>query len=416
MYGIAVVLSGLFCFMPDKFILDSQPLQYLPNFLVPGPYYWMFTVFFLLAAAYFFVILALHYRKAESLERTRLKYFFLSFGFAYVIGSLQFLPVFGIDFNLLPTALIGLYTIPLAYGLLKYDLIEIHVVAKNAFKYFMLVVCVGLATFGMNVLNNYLIQHFQGFPFWPIPFFSGIIILLAGTLIWKEIRQVDVLKYEFINNISHKFRTPLTHIRWLAEEIRESNDTTERAKYVDQIQFASMRLFELTNAVIDVSRDESDLYLYRFVPVRINEMLRELFTTHDDIIDRKKLHMDFDVPEDLPTIQADKTRVQFALQIIFENSLIYTPEQGKINIKARQIGGEVVINFKDNGIGIAEGDAERIFSKFYRSATARHTDTEGMGIGLYMARNIIERHRGKIWVKSEGDGKGSEFTITLPIE
>jgi signal transduction histidine kinase len=120
--------------------------------------------------------------------------------------------------------------------------------------------------------------------------------------------------------------------------------------------------------------------------------------------------------DNLPTIQADKTRIQFALQIIFENSLIYTPETGKINIKARQVGGEVVVTIRDNGIGISLDDIPRIFSRFYRATNARHTDTEGMGIGLYMAKNIIEKHRGKIWANSLGEGKGSEFTITLPID
>lgn len=416
MYGMALALTGALILRPELFVLDSRPEQYLPNFLVAGPYYWMFAVFFLTACAYFFIVLGLNYKRFNAVDKNRLNYFFLSFGFAYVVGSLQFLPVFGMHVSLLPTALVGLYNIPLAYGLLKYDLLDLHVVARHAMMYFLLVCLVGFATSGISILNNYLVQEFPGFPSWPIPFFSGIIILLTGTLIWKQIRQVDVLKYEFINNISHKFRTPLTHIRWLAEELRQSNNAETRGKIVDQIQYASLRLFELTNAVIDVSEDENTMYLYRFMPVRINEILKDLFTAHDDLIERKGLDVDFDVPDDLPTIQADKTRVQFALQILFENSLIYTADKGKIKIKARQVGGDVVISFKDNGIGISLADVNRIFSKFYRSNMARRTDTEGMGIGLYMAKDIIEKHRGKVWAESAGEGKGSEFTVTLPVE
>ncbi len=415
MYSGAILLTSALMARPDLFVLDSRPEQYLPNFLVPGPYYWMFAVFFLVGAAYFFIVLGHNYSRFSAIDRNRLNYFFLSFGFAYVIGSLQFLPVFGIHFNLLPSALVGLYNIPLAYGLLKYDLLDLHVVARHAMMYFVLVCFVGFATSGVSLLNNYLVQNFGGFPVWPIPFFSGILILLTGTLVWKQIRQVDVLKYEFINNISHKFRTPLTHIRWLAEELRESNKAEVRGRLVDQIQYASLRLFELTNAVIDASEDGNNLYLYRFVPVRINEVLKDLFTAHDDLIERKKVKVHFDVPDDLPTIQADRTRVQFALQIIFENSLIYTPEDGKIGIKARQVGGEVLVTFTDNGIGISPADVSHIFSKFYRSNLARRTDTEGMGIGLYMAKNIIEKHRGKVWAESDGEGKGSMFTVTLPV-
>ncbi len=415
-YSLAVLLSTWLIWKPHLFLLNSAPAQFLPNFLVPGPYYWVFAVYFLIAAAYLFLALGKDYNKMDTIDKNRLNYFFVSFGFAYVIGSLFFLPIFGIQISLLPTAFIGLYTIPLAYGLLKYDLLDLHVVARNALLYFILVSVVGFATAGINVLNNFLIQHFNGFPFWPIPFFSGIVILVVGMIIWRQIRQVDVLKYEFINNISHKFRTPLTHIRWLAEELRDLESLSERNKAVDQIQYASLRLFELTSAVIDVSKDENDLYLYRFTPVHIDEILRDLFTTHDDLIERKKLKVDMDIPNNLPTVQADKTRIQFAIQIIFENALIYTPENGLVSVKARQVGGEVLITFKDDGIGISVDDISRIFSKFYRATNARHTDTEGMGIGLYMAKNIIEKHRGKIWAHSNGEDKGAEFTISLPIE
>lgn len=416
MYIFAFALMLLTIARPELLIAGVKPVQFFPFFLVPGPYYWTIAVFFLGSAAYFFAALGIGYHKLEQLDKSRLNYFYLSFGYAYVVGSLFFLPIFGMNISMLPTALIGLYTIPLAYGLLKYDLVNLHVVARHALMYFILVSLVGFSTAGINVLNNYLIHLYSGFPFWPIPFFSGIIILLVGTLVWKQLRQADILKYEFINNVSHKFRTPLTHIRWLAEELREDTSQEMRNKSVDQIQYASLRLFELTNAVIDVSKDENDLYLYRFMPVRVEEILKDLFTSHDDLIERKKLDIAFEMDDNLPTIQADKTRVQFALQIIFENSLIYTPEGGQIKIKARQVGGEVVITIRDNGIGISLDDIPRIFSKFYRATNARHTDTEGMGIGLYMAKNIIEKHRGKIWANSLGEGKGSEFTITLPID
>jgi hypothetical protein len=264
MYLFAFILAGITLFRPELLIAGVEPVQFFPNFLVPGPYYWTLAVFFLGSAAYFFSALGIGYHKLDQLDKSRLNYFYLSFGFAYVIGSMLFLPIFGLNVTMLPTALIGLYTVPLAYGLLRYDLVNLHVVARHALLYFILVSLVGFSTAGINVLNNYLIQHYNGFPFWPIPFFSGIIILLVGTLIWKQLRQADILKYEFINNVSHKFRTPLTHIRWLAEELRENSDQEMRNKAVDQIQYASLRLFELTNAVIDVSKDSCQLELNLF--------------------------------------------------------------------------------------------------------------------------------------------------------
>lgn len=416
LYTTATVLAFWIIKMPSHFALPSMPNQFFPNFLVSGQYYFVILMFFIIAVVYFFSVLIFRYSSLDAIDKKRMNYFLISFGFAYLLGSLFFLPVFGIPLNMIPTAFIGLYVIPLAYGFLKYDLLELHIVARNAIGYFTLLLTVGLATTGINILNNYLIWVFPNFPFWPIPFFSGILILGIGILIWKQIRQVDILKYEFINNISHKFRTPLTHIRWIAEELRDMNDESMRNKLVDQIQFASLRLFELTSTVIDVSHNENDVYLYRFVPVHIDNVLKDLVASHGDLIEHKQMRVIFDVPDNFPSVQADKTRITFALQIVFENALIYTPEVGSISIKIRQIGNEILIQIKDSGIGILEGDIERIFSKFYRSASARRTDTEGMGISLYMAKNIIEKHKGSIWVKSEGDLKGTEFTVSLPIK
>ncbi len=415
-YSGAAALILFFTFVPHAYMLLPVPKVYLKNFYVPGDFYWLFMLFFFGVVVYFFSVLGLMYKKASPADKNRLKYFFVAFGWAYLMSIPIFLNMYNINvIDMMYTSLIGLYAVPLAYGVFKYDLISINIAARNALIYAFYTIFVGTAIVAVNIFNNYLSHQYANFPLWLLPMLSGLMVVLVGWVVWQQIREADLLKYEFINNISHKFRTPLTHIRWLAEDLRDTQVQEERNKAVEQIQFASMRLFELTNIVIDASQTTNDIYLYHFTSTNLEEIIREIDKAHLDQIEHKKLKVNIDIGPDVPKVKADKTRIQFAFQILFENAIIYTLEGGEIDIKVRQIGGEVIVSFRDNGIGVSEDDIPHVFSKFYRSQEARHTDTEGMGIGLFMAKNIVEKHNGRIWVESRGDSQGATFSIALPI-
>lgn len=417
MYAVGIALILFFAMDTTNFVVYSESYLYLPSYFVPGPYYWVYLSYFSIVVLYFLFSIARLYRRAEPSEKNRLKYFLVAFGWAYGVAGIIFATVYGvIETNPLYIASIGLYSIPLAYGVFKYDIIDIHVAARNALIYAFYSLFIGITIVFVNIFNNYLTFKYDGFPLWLLPLLSGLSVVIVSLFVWKQIREADLLKYEFINNISHKFRTPLTHIRWLAEDLREMTDLEERNKAVQQIQFASMRLFELTNIVIDASQNNNDLYLYHFSSIDVADIFKEISNSHSDQIEHKLLKVHVDVGPNVVKVKADKTRLQFAIQIMYENALIYTPEGGTIEIKIRQIGGEVIISIKDSGIGISEEDIPHVFSKFYRSQNARHADTEGMGIGLFMAKNIVEKHNGRIWVESYGENKGSTFSVALPIE
>ena len=416
-YGAAFLLFIFFITNIDRYLAISAPNVYLPNFYVRGSFYELFISFFFIVVVYFFSVIFAWYPKAEPGEKNRIKYFFVAFGWAYFVSVVIFSMLYGQNsIDPIYTSLIGLYMIPLAYGVFKYDLLEIHIAAKNTILYVFYTSFVAVSIVVVNLVNNYLLVKYHGFPLWLLPTLSGLFIVIIGWFVWRQIRLADILKYEFINNISHKFRTPLTHIRWLAEDLRSDMSQVERDKAVEQIQFASMRLFELTNIVIDVSETTNDLYLYHFSNFNLQDVVDEIYRAHKDQIERKQLNVHIDFGPDVPQIKADKTRLQFALQILFENAFIYTPEKGDVVLKVRQIGGELIISLRDSGIGIGEEDIERVFSKFYRTQSARHTDTEGMGIGLFMAKKIVEKHNGRIWAESKGEGQGTTFSVALPIQ
>jgi histidine kinase len=197
------------------------------------------------------------------------------------------------------------------------------------------------------------------------------------------------------------------------------NDPHERDKAAAQIDFASMRLFELTNAVINASRDVNTS-LYRFSDVSLKNLLADIQKAHVDQVMAKELQVqvqfDSTVPETLE-IQADNARLRFALQILYENALMYTHRGGSVLVYASIDAGanELIIQFTDDGIGIKESDLPHVFSRFFRATNARRMDTEGMGLGLYIAKDIIEKHGGRIWAESGGENKGSKFTVALTL-
>jgi signal transduction histidine kinase len=173
-----------------------------------------------------------------------------------------------------------------------------------------------------------------------------------------------------------------------------------------------------TNIVIDVAEDAEIDYPFRSTLFSLLEVTKNLVQTHDDQLKKKHLSVQISGGENIPQINADKTRLQFVMQIIFENAIIYTPQNGKIEIKIHfnNEKKEFIFSVSDSGIGINSNDLPKLFSKFYRTVSARHTDTEGMGIGLYMAKKIIINHNGRIWAESDGEGNGSTFFFAIPLK
>lgn len=310
----------------------------------------------------------------------------------------------------------GIHGIILAYAILNYKLLDLHIVAVRAVNFSVFTSIVGLLIVGVNWFNEYAIKNIVDFPNWLIPLLSGIGVVIVGFVTMKKLREADLLKYEFINNISHKFRTPLTHIRWMSEELRDEPDLKIRNREFEQIQYATMRLFELTNIVMDVAKNSEVESIYNITPFDINEVIKNMIEAHNDQISRKHLVVHTNYEPNLPLINADKTRLQFAIQILLENSIVYTPEGGRIDISVRMdhTTNSFVFFIKDSGIGIGRDDIPKLFEKFFRTANARLADTEGMGIGLFMARKIIQRHNGNITVDSGGQDKGASFTFTIP--
>ena len=415
-YLVAGAFALFFFFNPDLFLLPSAPQLYLPNFFVTGPLYSVQDTFFIIVLLYLLVQMILAYHHADEQMRNRLKYFIAGLVYGYVVALVPEFLLYGIPVDPFVTSLTGLYTIPFAYAILKYDVIDINVIAKRALIYGLGTAGITLVVLFIGYANDTVAQIIPGFPEWLLPLVSGIIGVLVGVFIWKKIQEVDYLKFQFVDVVTHKFRTPLTHIKWSAEVLRSETDPQGRADAVAAIEDANVRLFEMTNSLVGLSHNDDSQYQYVFTSEHMSDLVNETLAAIETQAKAKKIAIRMRIADGLPAVLIDRKRVQFVMQMIVENALIYSSEGSTVEITAEQHKTFVYFSVRDSGIGISKEDMGHLFSRFFRAANAAEQHTEGLGIGLFVSRDIMRRHGGDLWAESPGVGKGSIFIMKIPIE
>jgi GAF domain-containing protein len=232
----------------------------------------------------------------------------------------------------------------------------------------------------------------------------------------KEIEAANRHKSEFLANMSHELRTPLNAIIGFSEVLGErmfGELNEKQAEYTDDILTSGRHLLSLINEILDLSKVEAgrmELELATFdLPLAIENartFVRERATKHG-------INLDVTIDEQLGDFVGDERKIKQVLLNLLSNAVKFTPEGGRIGIKARQADGSVEISVSDTGIGIAPEDQPKIFEEFRQVGSDYAHKTEGTGLGLTLAKKFVELHGGKIWVTSEV-GKGSTFTFTLP--
>jgi signal transduction histidine kinase len=232
----------------------------------------------------------------------------------------------------------------------------------------------------------------------------------------RQIEAANRHKSEFLANMSHELRTPLNAIIGFSEVLQErmfGELNEKQAEYTDDILTSGRHLLSLINEILDLSKVEAgrmELELATFdLPLAIDNartFVRERATKHG-------INLDVTVDERLGDFVGDERKIKQILLNLLSNAVKFTPEGGRIGIKARQGDGSVEISVSDTGIGIAPEDQAKIFEEFRQVGGDYAHKKEGTGLGLTLAKKFVELHGGKIWVESEV-GKGSTFTFTLP--
>ncbi|HEY7316888.1 MAG TPA: ATP-binding protein, partial [Candidatus Binatia bacterium] len=232
----------------------------------------------------------------------------------------------------------------------------------------------------------------------------------------KQIEAANRHKSEFLANMSHELRTPLNAIIGFSEVLQErlfGELNEKQAEYTDDILTSGRHLLSLINEILDLSKVEAgrmELELATFdLPLAIENartFVRERATKHG-------INLDVTIDERLGDFVGDERKIKQVLLNLLSNAVKFTPEGGRIGIKARQADGSVEISVSDTGIGIAPEDQAKIFEEFRQVGGDYAHKTEGTGLGLTLAKKFVELHGGRIWVESEV-GKGSIFRFSLP--
>lgn len=231
-------------------------------------------------------------------------------------------------------------------------------------------------------------------------------------------KEIEKMKTEFVSVSAHQLRTPLSAIKWTLKMLLDGDLgelTKEQKEFVRKTYESNERMINLVNDLLNVTRIEEGRYLYHLVSVDFVSIVESLIKNYEEEAKRKDIDIYFQKPEKLAKVKVDVEKITLAVQNLLENAIKYTLPGGIVVVAIEEKKKEVEFSIKDTGVGIPKDQQHRIFTKFFRGTNAIKLETEGSGLGLFIAKNIIESHGGRIWFKSE-EGKGTTFYFTLPLE
>jgi two-component system, OmpR family, phosphate regulon sensor histidine kinase PhoR len=242
---------------------------------------------------------------------------------------------------------------------------------------------------------------------------SGAVVVLHDV---TELRRLERVRQDFVANVSHEFKTPLTAIRGFAETLLSGalNDPKNNRRFLEIIRDHSSRLDRLTDDLLKLARIEAGKLELEFFPVGLAELIEGCAEMTLLKASRKQIALAIEVPSGLPALRGDASLLREVLQNLLDNAVQYTAAGGRISVIASASARDAVVSVTDTGIGIPLADQERIFERFYRVDAARSREAGGTGLGLSIAKHIVEAHGGRLWVESEV-GRGSQFFFSIPL-
>ncbi|MEK9156378.1 MAG: HAMP domain-containing sensor histidine kinase [Patescibacteria group bacterium] len=396
----------------------------------------LFYVLTLLLTGYVLYELIKKYRYLDKINQSKIQYFivgiFLYAGFNIIFNIAFF---YLIRDNYKYTQLGDFSAIFFlgfaAYAVMKKGLFDIRVIATETAVTVLsvvLIVRVFVSTSAMEWLFNSLI--------WILATYGGYVMIRSVKLEIKRrdevqrlakkveeanvhLKELDEIKDNFMSMASHELNTPIAaiegYLSMILDEKLAGELNPKMKKYLDSVYISSKRLAALVRDLLNVSRIESNRIHLVYEESQIEDLINQAVMEVGSKVREANHTLTFEKPETkLPKTWCDMTRITETVINILGNAIKYTDPGGKITIAAEKKDSDILISVRDNGRGIPAEKRDKVFQKFSQVDVLRD-EVKGTGLGMYISKNLIELHKGKIWFESAGEGKGTTFFFTLPI-
>jgi signal transduction histidine kinase len=247
-------------------------------------------------------------------------------------------------------------------------------------------------------------------------------IAMWNAVLYEQVQKANSAKTEFISEVSHELKNPMTSIRNYAKMLGSVGEINEvQQRFVDTIINNVDRMSRLVSDLSDISRIESGHLRLELSEVDLNHVIQNVVASFRSQIEEKQQQLVIELPDSLPQLIGDRNRVEQVITNLISNAYKYTPEEGQILIKVenapangRSKKNMIQISVADTGIGLREDDQKKIFSKYFRAADGKVNGTPGTGLGLRITKQLVELQGGDIWFESKY-GQGTTFYFALPL-
>ena len=376
------------------------------------------------------------YRKTDNeRKKGRVKTFAVSF-LILLISSSAFLPAYGVDIlPLIPYSANLIFALTVAYGISRYQLWRADVQVLISYFFVIFIILIGLMELSISE-NRYEFSVRMIFLL-IIVFFGYYVIGNVKTVVDRrdkaerllkkleitnrKLLRLDEDRVEMLSIVSHQLRTPLTAMRGYLSLLREEEETDKLSSsfrdILKKVFQLSDVLAQLVNNLLNTSRIDQGRMEFVFRPTDLKKLTEEVIESFAQTARERNIQIIPDLPgSNFPKVKLDAIAIREVISNLIDNAVKYTPAGGSVLVSLSRDGDRAVtLRVKDTGVGISKEDISRIFSKFVR-ADAGMMNTRGIGLGLYVCHNIVTAHRGQIRAFSAGTGKGSVFSITLPLD
>lgn len=244
---------------------------------------------------------------------------------------------------------------------------------------------------------------------------------IIGTVnVFRDItkeKEIDLAKSEFVALASHQLRTPLSTINWYTEMLMAGDAgkiTPAQMDFLQEVNQGNQRMISLVNALLNVSRIDLGTFAIDPKPIQLTDVVDSVLEEMMPQIAERKTQIVKHYDPNLPLVNADANLIRIVVQNLLTNAVKYTPGKGRVSVSLTMQPTDILLTVQDNGYGIPQKAQSKIFTKLFRADNVQDKETDGIGLGLYVTKAVVEQSGGHIWFVSE-ENKGATFSVTFPL-